>query len=114
MKRLVSTVLLVSGMLFASVTMAHPNHDEVTQLDQAAAVEKAAIKLMELINEGSLPSSWALKTPSSAQTVRIDGRQSWMVSYLDETARETLELIFSMTGEYVSMGRAPVAESAAR
>ena len=114
MIRVIKTMLLVSGLMFASTTLAHPNHDDVVQLNQATAVEKASAKLIELVDEGSLPSSWAQKPASGAQLARIDGRQNWIVSYLDEPARERLELVFSLTGEYVSMDRTPISDTAAR
>jgi len=112
-KNVIKTLLVVSGLMFATATLAHPNHDDVVQLNQTTAVETATVKLTELIDEGSLPSSWAQKPPAGAQLARIDGRQNWIVSYLDESARERLELVFSMTGEYVSMNRTPINDTAA-
>lgn len=113
MKNVINAVLLVSGLMFATATLGHPNHDDIVQLNQATAVETASVKLRELINEGSLPSSWAQKPPAGAQLARIDGRQSWIVSYIDESSRERLELVFSMTGDFISMDRAPIIDTAA-
>ena len=105
MKNLLNATALIAGLVLSGGLSAHPGHDEVVQLTQETAIEVAEVKLSELIDAGELTSEWAEQKPAGAQVARINGRQNWIVSYQDEGARERLELVFSMTGEYVSMSK---------
>ncbi|MEX2367438.1 MAG: DUF6488 family protein [Pseudohongiellaceae bacterium] len=113
MRNLIKILSILGFVSLAGSAWAHEGHEHAQQLDQAGAVETASTKMMELINEGALPSKWASKPPSGAQLARVNGRQNWVISYIDEAARERLELIFTMTGEYVSMTQTPVSGTAA-
>ena len=115
MNRFMQALALRLSLSLASVALAHEGHEHAQPLDQAKAVETASTKMLELINTGELDGKWATRTPSGAQLARINGQQNWIVSYLDEAASERLELVFTMTGEYVSLSRLPVsAEASAR
>ncbi|MCG8415036.1 MAG: DUF6488 family protein [Pseudomonadales bacterium] len=105
MKNLLNVTALIAGLVLSTGLWAHPGHDEVVQLTQETAIEAAEVKLAELIDTGELTSGWAEREPAGAQVARINGRQNWIVSYQDESARERLELVFSMTGEYLSMSK---------
>ena len=113
MKALLKLTALLTTLTFTSIGLAHEGHEHAQQLDQATAVEAASTKMNELISEGLLASSWTKQAPAGAQLARVDGRQNWIVSYLDATARERLELIFTMTGEFVSMAKTPITDTAA-
>ncbi|MEQ8408457.1 MAG: DUF6488 family protein [Gammaproteobacteria bacterium] len=113
MKTLLKLTALLATLTYTTLGLAHEGHEHAQQLDQASAVQAAATKMNELINEGMLSSSWTTQTPAGAQLARVDGRQNWIVSYLDTAARERLELIFTMTGEFVSMAKMPISGTAA-
>lgn len=113
MKKLIQLTGLLIAMSFSVVGLAHENHEHAQQLDQATAVETASMKMTELIDEGLLSNSWATQSPAGAQLARVNGRQNWIVSYLDAAARERLELIFTMTGEFISMAKTPINDTAA-
>lgn len=113
MQMLMKLSVFLGSMILASAVLSHEGHEHAQQLDQAKAVETAAAKIVELIDEGLLSSSWATKPPSGAQLARVNGLQNWVVSYLDDSARERLELIFTMTGEFVSMAKTPISDSVA-
>lgn len=113
MKALLNLIVLITTLTFTAFGLAHEGHEHAQQLDQATAVEAAATKMNELITQGQIAPSWAMQTPAGAQIARINGIQNWVVSYLDATARERLELNFTMTGEFVSMAKTPVTDTAA-
>ncbi|MDA1371021.1 MAG: DUF6488 family protein [Proteobacteria bacterium] len=108
MKQLTRVFALLMFMSVAGIGLAHEGHERAVQLDQAAAVETASIKMMELINEGKITSKWATKAPAGAELIRVDGLQNWVVSYLDEDQKERLQLFFTITGDYVSMNQSSV------
>lgn len=113
MKKLVQATVILAALVVGSTLFAHEGHEHAQPMDQAKAVETASTKMIELIDQGQLASSWATQAPAGAQLARVNGRQNWIVSYLDDSARERLELIFTMTGEFVSMAKTPVADIAA-
>lgn len=113
MKMLLKLAAFLTTLTFTALSLAHEGHEHAQQLDQASAVQAAATKMNELISEGMLSSSWTTQAPAGAQLARVDGRQNWIVSYLDTAARERLELIFTMTGEFVSMAKTPISGTAA-
>ena len=108
MKKLFQLTVLIGALSVAAASLAHEGHGHAQQLDQASAVATASTKMNELINEGQLASSWATQAPAGAQLARVNGRQNWIVSYLDASASERLELVFTMTGEFVSMSKTPI------
>lgn len=106
-------IALVASAIFSTASIAHEGHEHATQLNQASAVETAGVKVQALISEGEVAAKWASQAPASAQLARINGIQNWIVTYIDEAALERLELVFSMTGDYVSMAIMPVSDTAA-
>ena len=113
MKKVINLGALVAFLTIGWQSFAHEGHSHAQQLDQVTAVEAASTKMMELINNGQLSSKWAEQPPAGAQLARVNGLQNWIVSYLDDSARERLELMFTPTGEFVSMSKTPIASSAA-
>lgn len=108
MKQLTRVFALFTFMLVASIGLAHEGHEHAVQLDQAAALEMASTKMMELVRDGKLRSKWATKVPVGAELVRVDGLQNWVVSYMDEDQKQRLQLFFTTTGEYISMTQSKV------
>ena len=99
---MVSRVVQVfSSILIAAVVNAHPGHGDVVQLDQNSAIEAASSKIKNLVGEGKLDSFWLERTEVKAQLVRVSGRQNWVVSYVDSESNQYLEMIFSMTGNFI-------------
>jgi hypothetical protein len=105
LSRLFALCLFISA---ASLSLAHENHEHAAALNQTTAVETANIKVAELINEGKLTAKWASKSVATAELVRVNGLQNWVVSYTDEAMKERLQLIFTTGGEYVSMNQSNV------
>mgnify|MGYP007062894872 FL=1 len=103
--RLFALCLFMSA---TSLSLAHEGHEHAAPHDQTTAVATADIKIKELIDEGKLTSKWAAKAPAMAELVRVSGIQNWVVSYTDEDMKESLQLIFTTTGEYVSMSHSNV------
>ena len=113
MNHLIALISLVSSLVFTNVALAHEGHEHAKQLDQATAVETAGVKMQELISEGEVSAKWAAQAPANAQLARINGMQNWVVTYIDASANERLEMVFSMTGDYVSVAVMPVSNTAA-
>lgn len=107
MKQFLQTITFFLTLSLAAATLAHEGHDEV-QLDLATAVEAAGTKMQELIMQGQLDAKWAMRPAAGAQLARIEGRQNWIVSYLDADERTRLEMVFTTTGEFVSMAQSRV------
>ena len=103
---MVSRVVQVfSSILIAAAVNAHPGHGDVVQLDQSSAIEAASSKIKNLVGEGKLDSFWLERTEVKAQLVRVSGRQNWTVSYVDSESNQHLEMIFSMTGNFISLSK---------
>ena len=113
MKQLIQAAIFIGGIMVAMQSAAHEGHEHAQQLDQVSALETASVKMMELIETNQLSSQWATQVPAGAQLARIDGRQNWIVSYVDASAQQRLELIFTTTGEFVSMAQTPITGTAA-
>ncbi len=96
---------VISSLLIAATVNAHPGHGDVVQLDQSSAIEAASGKIEDLIGEGKLDSFWLERTEVKAQLVRVSGRQNWVVSYVDSESNQHLEMIFSMTGNFISFSK---------
>lgn len=113
MKLLMKLMMITGSLFLTSFLMAHEGHEHAKQLDQASALEAASVKIAALIQEGQLTSSWSGQGAAHAQLARVNGLQNWIISYLDSGASERLELIFSMTGEFVSFTKRSISDTAA-
>ncbi len=108
MKQLAQAIAICMTFLVTGATLAHEGHGHDQPLDQATAVETASSKMQELIKEGMLDEKWATRPAAGAQLARIEGRQNWIVFYVDTDANVRLELVFTTNGEYVSMAQTSV------
>ena len=113
MKLLIKLLVITGSLFLTSLLMAHEGHEHAKQLDQASAMEAASSKIATLIQEGQLTSSWAGQDAVHAQLARVNGLQNWIISYLDSGGSERLELIFSMTGEFISFTKRSISDTAA-
>ena len=103
---MVSRIIQVfCGLLIAAAVNAHPGHGDVVQLDQSSAIEAANSKIEDLVGEGKLDSFWLERAEVKAQLVRVSGRQNWVVLYIDSESNQNLEMIFSMTGNFISFSK---------
>ena len=103
---MVSRIMQVfCSLLIAAAVNAHPGHGDVVQLDQGLAIEAANSKIEDLVGEGKLDSFWLERAEVKAQLVRVSGRQNWAVSYVDSESNQHLEMIFSMTGNFISFSK---------
>ena len=101
-------IQVISSLLIAAVVNAHPGHDDVVQLDQSSAIKAASDKIEDLTGEDKLDSSWLERTEAKAQLARISGRQNWTVSYVNSETNKHLELVFSMTGNFISFSETTI------
>ena len=101
-------IQVISSLLIAAAVNAHPGHGDVVQLDQSSAMEAASSKIEDLIGEGKLDSSWLERAEAKAQLARISGRQNWTVTYVGSESNKRLELVFSMTGNFISFSETTI------
>jgi len=94
--------LFMAISLLAGTGFAHEGHD-AEPLDQGQAIAVASETKLQLIEEGKLASSWAAIDSPTANLVRQEGIQNWIVSYSDTSAHTHLTMVFSNTGTFVSM-----------
>ena len=102
------TIQVTISLLISAAVSAHPGHGHVVQLDQSSAIEAANGKIEYLISEGKLDSFWLKRTEAKAQLTRISGRQNWTVSYVESESDKRLELVFSMTGNFISFSETTI------
>ena len=95
-------IQVISSLIIAATVNAHPGHGDVVQLDQISAIEAGNKKIEDLIVEGKLDASWSEITEEKTQLTRMSGRQNWNVLYIDSESKKQLELVLSMTGNFIS------------
>ena len=96
-------VLVITFSLMANYGLAHEGHAEQQPLDQAQAITVAAETKLQLIEQGKLAAPWTEIASSTAELVRLEGIQNWVVSYVDVRDNKLLTMIFSNSGTYISM-----------
>ena len=101
-------IQVTTSLLIAAAVSAHPGHGDVVQLDQSSAIEAANGKIEDLIGEGKLHPSWLKRIEAKAQLARISGRQNWTVSYVESESDKRLELVFSVTGNFISFSETTI------
>ena len=101
-------IQVISSLLIAAAVNAHPGHGDVVQLDKNSAIETASGKIKDLIGEDKLDSSWLERAEAKAQLARISGRQNWTVTYVGGESNKRLELVFSMTGNFISFSETTI------
>jgi hypothetical protein len=94
--------LCMAISLLAGTGFAHEGHD-AEPLDQGQAIAVASETKLQFIEAGKLASSWATIESSTANLVRQEGIQNWIVSYIDASANMRLTMVFTNTGTFVSM-----------
>lgn len=110
--RNVSTVLLVSSLLFASPVMAGAGHDHGSgghshgPISSEGVIQKATGKVKILVESGRLDKSWADSKALGASQKTFSNEVEWVVTFkndkVSDTAKQTLYLFFTLDGNYIA------------
>jgi hypothetical protein len=109
MKKLILIILVALTSLSLN-SFAHKDHGEefkIVDITQEQAIDMALIKVNEQIESNELDSSWSSANSKTAVLERVNGRQSWKVSFtqLDNTKTEILNVFLTKTGEFISISK---------
>ena len=97
-------VLVFVLTMLSTYGWAHPGHDEpAPPLDQAQATQVAVGQLAQLIEDGKVDSAWGKIDSSSAELKRVEGRQNWVVTFVDNQSKKVLTVMLTNTGTYLSV-----------
>lgn len=110
--RNVSTVLLVSSLLFASPVMAGAGHDHGSgghshgPISSEGVIKKATDQVKSLVESGKLDKSWADAKPSGATQKTFAHDPEWVVTFknkkVSDVTKQTLYLFFTLDGAYIA------------
>ena len=108
--RKLTLITLVALAAISFNSFAHKDHGEafkVVDITQEQAIVIALQKLNEQIESNELDSSWSSANSKTAVLERVNGRQSWKVSFtqLDNAKTEILNVYLTKTGEFVSISK---------
>lgn len=110
--RNVSTVLLVSSLLFTSPVMAGAGHDHGSgghshgPVSSEAVIMKATEKVKSLAESGKIDKSWAGIKAVGATQKTFANESEWVVTFknekLSDVTKQTLYLFFTLDGMYIA------------
>lgn len=110
--RNISTVLLVSSLLFASPVMAGAGHDHGGgghshgPVSSEVVVKKATEKVKSLAESGKLDKSWAEVKASGATQKTFSHDPEWVVTFKNEkendATKQTLYMFYTLDGSYIA------------
>ena len=111
--RTISTVLLVSTLVFAGPLIAGTGHEHtpggghaVGPISDATAIKRADAKVKSLVANGKLDKSWAGVKSTGATQKDFGKGVEWVVTYKNEKASEkdkqTLYVYYTLTGHYLA------------
>lgn len=110
--RNISTVLLVSSLLFASPVMAGEGHDHGSgghshgPISNGSAINKATDKIKSLVKVGKLDKSWANIKAIGATKKTFGSEPEWVVTFKNEkvsdATKQTLYVFFTLDGTYIA------------
>jgi hypothetical protein len=111
--RNISTVLLVSTLVFAGPVMAGAGHDHNPDgshshgpISDTAAIKRAELKVKSLVASGKLEKSWGEAKSAGASQKDFGKGAEWIVSFKNEKASEpgkqNLYVFFTLTGNYLA------------
>ena len=99
--RNISTVLLVSSLLFVSPVMAGAGH-----VSSEVVIQKATGKIKSLVEGGKLNKSWAESKVLNATQKTFSNQAEWVVAVknekVSEVAKQTLYVFFTLDGHYIA------------
>ena len=110
--RNISTVLLVSSLLFTSPVMAGAGHAHGSgghshgPISSEAVLKKANTKVTFLAASGKLDKSWADSKAIGASQKTFSHETEWVVTFkndkVSDTSKQTLYMFFSLDGGYIA------------
>lgn len=109
--RNISTVLLVSSLLFTSPVMAGAGHDHGGghshgAVSSEAVIMKATEKVKSLAESGKIDKSWAGIKAVGATQKTFANEPEWVVTFknekLSDVTKQTLYLFFTLDGGYIA------------
>ena len=97
--------------LFSIMAVAGGGHDHGhghshSPVNQATANSKATKIIASFIKQKTLDKSWASTTVSSSEKKSFNGKEEWVVSFVNEKADDTekrkLYVFLTLSGDYVA------------
>jgi len=109
MKKL-TLIILVALTSLSFNSFAHKDHGEaikIVDITKEQAIVMAIQKVNEQIESNKLDSLWSSANSKTAVMERVNGRQSWKVSFtqLDNAKTEILNVFLTKTGEFISISK---------
>ena len=106
----IALITLVALTAISFNAFAHKDHGEafkIVDITKEQAIVMALHKVNEQIESNELDSSWSSVNSKTAVFERVNGRQSWKVSFtqLDNTKAEILNVFLTKTGEFISISK---------
>jgi hypothetical protein len=103
-------IILVAFTSLSFNSFAHKDHGEVfkiVDITQEQAIDMALKNVNEQIESNELDSSWSSANTKTAVLERVNGRQSWKVSFtqLDNAKTDILNVFLTKTGEFISISK---------
>ena len=106
------TLLLAFTLgLFSIAAIAGGGHDHGhghshSPVNQVTANSKATKIIASFIKQKTLDNSWASTTVSSSEKKMFNGRQEWVVSFVNETVADAkkrkLYIFLTLSGDYIA------------
>lgn len=110
--RTISTVLVVSTLLFVSPAFAGAGHEHGPggshshgPISEAAAIKKAEGQVKSLIQRGKLDKSWSSIKAAEATQKDFGNGPEWVISFKNdkaESGKQTLYVFYTLTGNYLA------------
>ena len=98
------TLALVSTLAIAGGGHGHGHSHE--PVNQATANSKATRIISNFIKQKTLNKSWAGTTVSSSEKKTFNGKQEWVVSFVNEKVEDTkkrkLYVFLTLSGDYIA------------
>jgi hypothetical protein len=93
--------------LFATFASAHEEFEITADpIVQAQAIEIATGQIGHLVEQGKLNASWVGKEPATAKRDRKDGVPTWIVSFVDEKNKKSMNIVLNDFGAFQSFSTA--------
>ena len=109
--KMIINALLLSAALFATVAIAGPGHEHKhghhhEPVSADVAKEKAKQKVIQLVKDGKIDSSWSTINAAGAEQKSYGNGPEWVVTFnnsaISDDSKQTLYLFFSLNGHYIA------------
>jgi hypothetical protein len=113
MKNIISTLLLLSALLFGAPIMAGGGHEHDSDgghsqgpVSSDNVINRALKKVKQMTDAGKIDSTWSgVKTANAEQKTYSKGPE-WVVTFkndkINDAEKQTLYLFFSLDGHYIA------------